>query len=127
MIYLSIPYSGQEYLSFRVSCAVAAELMRRGHVVFSPIAHSHVIAEYGGLPHGNHEFWLRQDMEHLRLCDELWVVKLEGWQESVGVAAEIKAAVDRNIPIRSIYIFDFVSPKQLEDWRKEGQERETEA
>jgi hypothetical protein len=127
MIYLSIPYTGQEYLSFRISCAIAAKLMQQGYIVFSPIAHSHPIAKYGGINHRDHAFWLKQDLEMLRLCDELWLIKLHGWEESEGVAVEIKTAIDRNMPIRSLCPLDFVSPKQLEDWRKEGQERETEA
>ena len=42
MIYLSIPYAGHEYVSFRVSCAVAAKLVEAGNVVIAPIIHGHV-------------------------------------------------------------------------------------
>ncbi len=51
MIYLASPYSHpdavvREY-RFRAACQAAASVMRSGQHVFSPIAHSHAIAEYG--------------------------------------------------------------------------------
>jgi hypothetical protein len=30
----------------------------------------------------------------LHRCDEIWIVTMSGWQESVGIAAEIELAVD---------------------------------
>ena len=32
-------------------------------------------------------------------CDELWVLKMEGWDKSNGVAGEIELAKKLNIPI----------------------------
>jgi hypothetical protein len=37
----------------------AAQLMEAGHVVFSPLSHSHRIAHYID-NHLDHEFWLKQ-------------------------------------------------------------------
>ncbi len=94
MIYLASPYSHPDAAvrqqRFEAACRVAAELIRRGHVVFSPIAHSHSIAQHG-LPM-DWGFWEAQDRRLLAACDELWVLKLDGWQHSRGVQAEIAIA-----------------------------------
>ena len=59
--YLASPYSlyaqGTE-TAFKEACRAAAELIRRGIVVFCPIAHSHVIAEHGHLDALDHRLWL---------------------------------------------------------------------
>ena len=47
-------------------------------------------------------FWERFDREHLRRCDELVVLMLDGWGESVGVAAEIRIAAELGKPVRHI-------------------------
>jgi len=94
MIYLASPYSHPDAAvverRFEAACQAAAALIRQGKTVFSPIAHSHSICRYG-LP-GDWRFWQRQDLEYLDACDEVVVLKLEGWQESRGVQAEIAAA-----------------------------------
>ena len=55
MIYLASPYSSpnrtERWLRYQAAYQAAAALMRRGLVVFSPIAHSVSICEAGGLPH----------------------------------------------------------------------------
>lgn len=33
-------------------------------------------------------------------CDELWVLKIDGWEQSKGVSAEIEYAESLNIPIK---------------------------
>jgi len=120
MIYLSIPYTGQEYLSFRISCAIAAKLMQQGYIVFSPIAHSHPIAKYGGINHRDHAFWLRQDLAMLRRCDELWVVILDGWYKSEGVKMERLEAIRLGMPIRLCGTADYVTEEQENEWRRES-------
>ena len=40
-----------------------------------------------------------QDLAMLAVCDELVVLMLPGWRDSVGVAAEIAAAEELNMPI----------------------------
>ena len=49
-IYLAIPYSGMAEESFRIANEVSAKLMNEGHIVFSPISHSHPIAIAHNLP-----------------------------------------------------------------------------
>ncbi len=94
LTYLASPYSHPDpavrQARFEAACRAAAELIRRGHLVFSPIAHSHCIAQHG-LPM-DWGFWEAQDRWLLAACDELWVLKLDGWQHSRGVQAEIAIA-----------------------------------
>lgn len=97
MIYLASPYSDPDPLvreqRYLAACKATAALMRDGELVFSPIAHSHHVADY--LPSDvrmDFDFWQRQDREVLRHCDRLAVLLLEGWDKSKGVTAEIHLA-----------------------------------
>lgn len=106
MIYVASPYTHPDEsvrnARFRAVCRTAAQLMRQGHVVFAPIVHGHPLVEHG-LP-VEWPFWERFDREHLRRCDELVVLMLDGWRESVGVAAEIRSAEELGKPIRYLAI-----------------------
>lgn len=101
MTYLMSPYSHADSSvrewRYQEACRAAAEMMREGVLVFSPIAHSHGIAAYG-LP-GSWEFWREFDLAFLRACDAVVVMTLDGWQESKGIAAELAEAVAMGLPI----------------------------
>ena len=79
-----------------------AELLIAGHIVFSPIAHGKAIKDYLP-PHleVDHRFWLRQDAHYLFAMTELYVLKLEGWNKSKGVAWEIATAKTLGVPCSS--------------------------
>ena len=102
MIYLASPYSDDSDVlqawRWRAVCRAASCLMKQGHRVFSPIAHTHPIAQHG-LP-GDWEFWQAWDREMLPACSELWVLKLAGYDQSKGIAAEIALANEMGIPVR---------------------------
>jgi len=101
LIYLCSPYTHPDgavrQARFEAACRAAATLIRQGKIVFSPIAHSHAICRYG-LPL-DWRFWRRHDLALLALCDEVVVLKLDGWQQSVGVRAEIAAARTLGKPV----------------------------
>ncbi len=101
MIYLASPYSHPDPAvrehRYREACRSAARLMRAGHHVFSPIAHSHGIAEHG-VP-GDWAYWESLDRHLLKMCDEMGVLMLDGWYESKGVQAEIRIARELGKPI----------------------------
>ena len=105
-VYLACPYSNKhKYIErerFHKANIVAGKLMKKGHVVFSPISHSVPIAEY--LPNSNndHNFWLEQDFAFLDWAEALYVLCLPGWKKSYGVQAEIKRAQSQNKPIHFI-------------------------
>jgi len=104
MIYLASPYthpdSSVRQVRFQVACRRAAEMLRSGILVFSPIAYTHAIAAHG-LP-VEWSFWERFDRTFLDICSEVWVLMLDGWQESKGVAAEIKIACELGKPVNYV-------------------------
>lgn len=105
-IYLAGPYS-HELATVRHDRYVAlskkaAELMRDGHVVYSPITHGHVIARSNELPTEFNEFWRKQCFEMLRHSSQVMVLRLDGYHDSVGVNAEIGLAIQLGIPVDHI-------------------------
>lgn len=102
MIYLASPYSHPDPTvrerRFQAACRLAAAFLRAGMLVFSPIAHSHPLVEFG-LP-TEWAFWEQHDREHLERCDEVVVLMLDGWRDSTGVQAEMRIARELGKPIR---------------------------
>ena len=93
-IYLATPYSHKDPVvreqRFLVVNKFAGELMKEGYVVFSPISHSHPISLCLGNSNSlNHDFWLAQDETFLDWCDEMFILKQEGWEKSKGLQFEI--------------------------------------
>jgi hypothetical protein len=68
--------------------AFTAELMRKDLVPYSPIVHGHDIATTHDLP-TDWLFWQKQCLAMLRKADKMIVLKLDGWDSSIGVKAEI--------------------------------------
>lgn len=102
-IYLASPYFNPDpaVREARVAktSALAAKLMEAGYIVFSPITQGHAIAEHlsADLAH-SHDFWMRQSLRMLSICDWLIINPLEGWEESKGIAEEMKFARLTKIP-----------------------------
>jgi nucleoside 2-deoxyribosyltransferase len=74
-VYLAIPYTFNPELSFDIANKVSADLMKKGHIVFSPISHSHVISDY--LPQivrTDSDWWMTQDLPFVEWADELHIV-----------------------------------------------------
>jgi len=108
LIYLANPYTGtKEEMEgrFESACEYAARLMRDGHYVFSPIAHSHPPAQYG-LPK-DYAYWKGYCELMIPKCDKMIVLMLKGWSDSVGVTAEIELAQSLNMPIEYISPYSF--------------------
>jgi hypothetical protein len=95
-IYIACPYSHpqQAVRDARVLAAdkYAAKLMEQGHIVFSPLSHSHPISKHCKVDPTDHDFWLRQDLPWLEMCDEMHVLCLPGWESSRGIATESNRA-----------------------------------
>ena len=75
--------------------------MARGEVVFSPFSHTLPIAEQCELPKG-WEYWNKYDRAMLSQCVKVYVLTIDGWMESVGVAAELKIANELGLPVEYI-------------------------
>lgn len=109
IIYLASPYTHESIEvrreRFEKVASVTARLMRQGIHVFSPIVHCHPLAERYNLP-SDYTFWEEYDRKFLAVCGEMWIVMLDGWMESKGVAAEIKIARQLGIPVKMIGPYD---------------------
>ena len=103
MVYLASPYSSSNHMiqeaRWRRVCEVAGDLIQRGHMVFSPIAHSHPIAKLCQMD-GGFEVWKKVDLHMLLMADRLAVLELDGWDASEGVREEIECAEDVGVPVR---------------------------
>lgn len=102
LIYLACPYQHRDpqimIERFEAINKIAALLIQRGYYIFSPISHTHPIAIAAKLPQG-WEYWNSYDRLMLWRCDRLLVAKLPGWDQSIGVLAEIGIAKEFNKPI----------------------------
>ncbi len=101
-IYLASPYSHtsavrrtERYL--KVLEYTALTLMQR-IPIFSPIIHCHDMALKYSMPK-DAGFWKWYNEEMLKPARELYVLKLDGWEDSVGVRGEIGQAMGLGIPI----------------------------
>lgn len=115
LIYLACPYSHKDrsvrVARFEAANLAASKLMREGHYVFSPISHTHPIAEAGGLPLG-WDFWEGFDRALLGVSHRLIVLTLDGWAESTGVRAELAIAAEMSIA------FEYLAPLPEEQIEK---------
>lgn len=104
-IYLASPYSHPDAdvreERFQAVCVAAAGLMSKGHMVFSPIAHSHCIAKAGKLP-TDWTYWKRIDEVEIAASAEVWVLMLPGWHVSTGVREELAVAAKLGKPVRYV-------------------------
>jgi len=101
-IYLASPYThpNPDIMQERYEHAarVTAEMLNRRQYVYSPIVHCHELACRHDLPR-DINFWRDYNTAMLRLAGQLKVLKLEGWEQSVGVQFEMDLAKRLGIPI----------------------------
>lgn len=122
LTYLATPYNHEERSVMlrrqREAIGAAARLIAAGQRVFSPIAHNIPLIEAAGLKTG-WEMWGEFDKDMLSRCDELVVLKMDGWMLSQGVEREVEEAERLGLPIRCL------DPRDLpKDERKEAAWRE---
>ena len=100
-MYLASPYSDPDpkiqELRFKQVCIVAGKMLAQGRMIFSPIAHTHSIAQATDLP-TDWEFWSRYDKTMLRQAAEFGILCLTGYTKSKGVIAEIKISEYLELP-----------------------------
>ena len=92
MIYLASPYSHEDRMveinRFVGAQRFTAFWLERGYPIFSPIVYSHQFVTYGlGRSAAD---WHTFNNEMMNLADRLWVLRMEGWDLSVGVNFEIE-------------------------------------
>lgn len=109
LVYLACPYTHddpavREDRYRKVSRVAGLLMLYNGVHVYSPISMGHQlwheIEALGGS--FTWDFWEELDTVMVKKCDALWVYCLPGWQDSVGVTAEIKIAKAAGIPVQYI-------------------------
>lgn len=111
-IYLAIPYTWNPNKSFEIANKVAAKLIIDGNIVFSPISHSHVIADHMQQDlRWSYDLWMKQDLAMIDWADEVHVVCIGEYgsnliADSKGVRMEIDHANQNNKPVKIIDYYD---------------------
>lgn len=109
MIYIAAPYSSKEkevtIARVKKVCEYSADLLVKRISCVSPITLGTGIMSEAKLP-TDFEFWQHLSYDLLELCKTMHVLKLDGWDESIGVLAEIKFALENNIEIVYIDMYD---------------------
>lgn len=105
MAYLGSPYAHNNlcitHRRYELALMSTIELMNEGHHVYSPIVHNHYVNLLGGPKSGwKGHFWHDYDLHMLSLCDYMIVLKLVGWEDSVGLMGEIKFCRENGKDIR---------------------------
>lgn len=102
LAYLATPYSrykGGPARAYKDACKLAAKLLLAGIKAYSPIAHTHGIAIHGALDCLDHSIWLPFDEAMMKAADVLIVARMEGWEDSFGIAHEVKFFESAGKPI----------------------------
>ncbi len=111
-VYLGAPYSHPNplwmKLRFELINLAAFQLIRRGFIVFSPVSHSHPIANTATSKEvvQDHDLWVRQDEYFMKWADVLAVLELPGWRDSRGLLFERTWFKEHNKPIAYIHLSD---------------------
>jgi len=71
--------------------------------IFSPITYSTILETLCTPQHG----WYHNMLLFLEKCDALFVLQLDGWENSTGVQLEIAYALGKDIPIT------YLNPEQI--------------
>lgn len=82
---------------------VGGQLRKRypNHAFLLPIANSASMADICTFDTGFDE-WAMDDYSFIYIAQEVWVLMSDGWEESQGVQAEIKFALEISRPVRYI-------------------------
>ena len=103
LIYLASPYTHPDpevrEQRFEAVTRHAAELVVMGQPVFSPITHTHLMVKVYGLKI-DWETWWPMNKAFMDSSKAVIILKLDGWDESMGVAKEEMYANENNIPIK---------------------------
>lgn len=84
------------YVSYK---AGILEHRHRDTAFFLPITSSYVTQKLVRKLDGEFAAWAAVDLTWISSCDEVWVLQMDGWDQSVGVLAEIDFAVKNSIPV----------------------------
>ena len=101
-IYLASPYTHENHkvMKERVEAVTDATmaLLKRGLFVFSPVVATAQLESRGEPKEG----WYRYCLWLLGHFEKLWVLKLDGWDESRGIQLELAFAMGKGIQTQYI-------------------------
>lgn len=100
-VYVASPYGDSEPAEvragrYRGALDVCGRLIAGGARAYSPIVHTHHVAEAG---HAPPDGWYAHDLDMLVMFDVLVVAMMPGWERSQGVELETRRAVQAGIPV----------------------------
>ena len=110
--YLGSPYSkypGGRAMAHMEVCRNVALLIKAGVHVYSPIAHTHPVAEFGNINPFDHDIWLPADQPLMDAAKGLIVLQLDGWDNSFGLQCELDEFTQRPV----VYMEPGVVPEGL--------------
>jgi len=103
IIYLAGPYSSgtaeTREARFNAITQVAAKLIEKEKIVFSPLTMTHpidLVLAKDGETLGS-EYWVNFDEAFMQFCTSIYILKLPGWDKSSGVVRELAYFDDRRI------------------------------
>lgn len=108
IVYLASPYTHEERAikerRFRAATEAAAALIKKGYIVYSPITMTHpidvMLAGEGATLGSN--FWVSFDEAFMDACSEIFVLQIEGWENSDGIRREIEYFKKQGKPVNYI-------------------------
>jgi hypothetical protein len=110
IIYLACPYTHADHRvreqRFKLATVAAAELIRQGYIVYSPITMTHpldmVLA--GDANTLGSDYWVKFDEAFMAVCAEMVVLQIDGWDQSSGIRREMNYFQSRGKPVRFLPI-----------------------
>jgi nucleoside 2-deoxyribosyltransferase len=105
IIYLAGPYTHIDPQireeRYDVVTSVAADLISKGYIVFSPLTMTHPIDKLLAAQHSTlgSDYWVTFDEAFMEFCSEIAVLMLDGWEKSSGVARELSYFRDKGRPV----------------------------
>jgi hypothetical protein len=112
IIYLACPYTHADHRvreeRFKSATAAAAELIRQGYIVYSPITMTHPldVVLAGDTDTLGSDYWIKFDEAFMAVCSEMIVLQIDGWDQSQGIKREMDYFKSRGKPVR------FLSPEK---------------
>ena len=108
VVYLACPYTDPDpavrKARFDAATTAAADLIRSGRIVYSPITMTHPIDMVlaGASNTLGSDYWVAFDEAFMEMCSEMVVIRLDGWDRSNGIRREIAYFTEHKKPIRYV-------------------------
>lgn len=114
-IYLASPFTHARKeirdVRFELACLATANMLRKGLFVFSPIVSSVPVVDIGHFEGPTWDEWSDYDREFISRCiDRVWILSIEGWDQSRGVRSEVIHALESDLPVSMVDINGNTSP-----------------